>query len=77
MFLVDLTYADDIVLLDDNEIATQEALNNIDHFAKVFGLRINAATNLDAIHHQPWWCTPVRGWVFHIPRLFLYGNWPG
>ncbi len=38
----DLTYADDIALLGDSAEAVHDALDNIDRFAKVVGLRINA-----------------------------------
>ncbi len=43
LYLTDLTYADDIALLGDSAEAVQDALNNIDRFAKVVGLRINAS----------------------------------
>ncbi len=43
LYLTDLTYADDIALLGDSAEAVQDALDNIDRFAKVVGLRINAS----------------------------------
>ncbi len=43
LYLTDLTYANDIALLGDSAEAVQDALNNIDRFAKVVGLRINAS----------------------------------
>ncbi len=42
LFLTDQMNTDDIVLLADSAKAVQYALNNIDHFVKVTGLRINA-----------------------------------
>ncbi len=41
--LTDLTYADDIALLGDTAEAIQDALDNIDRFAKVVELRTNAS----------------------------------
>ncbi len=41
--LTDLTYADDIALLGDSTEAIQSALNNIELYSKVVGLRINAS----------------------------------
>ncbi len=41
--LTDLTYADDIALLSDSTEAIQSALNNIERYSKVVGLRINAS----------------------------------
>ncbi len=43
LYLTDLTYVDDIALLGDSAEAVQDALNNIDRFAKVVGLRINSS----------------------------------
>ncbi len=41
--ITDLMYADDIALLGDSMEAIQVALNNIDRYSKVVGLRINAS----------------------------------
>ncbi len=43
LYLTDLTYADDIALLGDSAEAVQDAVDNIDRFAKVMGLWINAS----------------------------------
>ncbi len=43
LYLTDLTYANDIALLGDSAEAVQDALDNIDRFAKVVGRRIDAS----------------------------------
>ncbi len=43
LYLNNLTDADDIALLGDSAEAFQDALDNIDRFAKVVGLRVNAS----------------------------------
>ncbi len=45
LYLNNLTDADDIALLGDSAEAFQDALDNIDRFAKVVGLRINPSKN--------------------------------
>ncbi len=51
--LIDLTYADDIALLGDSTKAIQSALNNIERFLKVVGLRINASNTKVSTHPRP------------------------
>ncbi len=72
LYLTDLTYADDIALLDDSAVAVQGALDDIDRFAKVVGATdqrikdkgyVNTATSRDTTHHPPWWRTPGGGRV--------------
>ncbi len=42
-YVTDITYADDIAFLGDSAEAVHDALANIDSFAKVLGLRIDAS----------------------------------
>ncbi len=54
LYLTDLTYADDIALFGDSAEAVQDALDNIDRFVEVVGLRINASkTKVMSVQTRP------------------------
>ncbi len=67
LYLTDLMYADDIALLSDSAEAVQGALNNIDRFAKLVGLWINAS-NTKVMSTQP---RPGTQHTIHLDGVLL------
>ncbi len=65
--LTDLTSAEDITLLGDSAEAVQDALDNIDRFANVVGLRINAS-NTKVLSTQP---RPGPEHTIHLDGVLL------
>ncbi len=69
LYLIDLTYANDVPFLGDSTEAVQDALDNIDRLASGGATDqrikdqdyVSVAMPRGTTNHQPWWCTPGRG----------------